>query len=102
MMMLLNRRDQTGFACAKERERICRALLFCGEEEKRKSKKEKKTAVFFRLKRVTENRAFNCPLSRHPPKQKKGKKYARARRGEAEPLSLSLFLSLCSRAKRFT
>ena len=80
----------------KEREFAALFFLLWGRRKK-KGEEEKKTAVFFRQKRVAENRAFNCPLSRHPPKQKKGKKYARARRGEAN-LSLSLSLSVRERS----
>jgi hypothetical protein len=78
--------------CERKRENLPRSSFLWGRRKK-KVEEEKKTAVFFRLKRVTENRAFNCPLSRHPESKKKGKKYARARRGEAN-LSLSLSLSL--------
>jgi len=82
----------------KEREFAALFFLLWGRRKK-KGEEEKKTAVFFRLKRVAENRAFNCPLSRHPPKQKKGKKIREGKKRRSEPLSLSF--SLCSRAKRF-
>ena len=83
--------------CERKREN-CRALLsFVGKKKKESRRKKRKLPSFSAETRHIENRAFNCPLSRHPPKQKKGKKYARARRGEAN-LSLSLSLSVRERS----
>ena len=80
----------------KERE-LPRSSFFCGEEEKRKVKKKRKQPSFSGRNASPRIERLIVRYLGTLQNKKKGKKYARARRGEAN-LSLSLSLSVRERS----
>jgi len=83
--------------CERKRENLPRSSFFCGEEEKRKSKKKRKQPSFSGRNASPRIERLIVRYLGTLQNKKKGKKYARARRGEAN-LSLSLSLSVRERS----